>query len=285
MGFGYTFDWEPSSEMCGICGVIGIGSRDASEAATRRMMAAMIHRGPDEEGLLLAPLLAAGMRRLSIIDLPGGSQPVWNETETIAVLFNGEIYNFAALRKELEALGHRFRTHSDTETIVHAYEAWGERCVERLLGMFVFAIVEMPGGRAGRATRVFLARDRLGIKPLYYAYVDGALFFASEVRALLASGCVPARLATRAVSAYLLFGAASEPLTLIDGVSSLPPGHTMSVEVGAPVAERCAERLLGFQPWRQKRGRRKCRVERAIIDAGSARTRSFGGCRCEPSCR
>ncbi|MGC2332879.1 MAG: asparagine synthase (glutamine-hydrolyzing) [Candidatus Acidiferrales bacterium] len=224
--------------MCGICGVIGIGSRDASEAATRRMMAAMIHRGPDEEGLLLAPLLAAGMRRLSIIDLPGGSQPVWNETETIAVLFNGEIYNFAALRKELEALGHRFRTHSDTETIVHAYEAWGERCVERLLGMFVFAIVEMPGGRAGRATRVFLARDRLGIKPLYYACVDGALFFASEVRALLASGCVPARLATRAVSAYLLFGAASEPLTLIDGVSSLPPGHTMSVEVGAPVAER-----------------------------------------------
>jgi asparagine synthase (glutamine-hydrolysing) len=232
--------------MCGICGVIGIGSRDAGEAATRRMMAAMIHRGPDEEGILLAPLVAAGMRRLSIIDLPGGSQPVWNETETIAVVFNGEIYNFATLRKELEALGHRFRTHSDTETIVHAYEAWGERCVERLLGMFVFAIVEMPGGRAGRATRVFLARDRLGIKPLYYARVDGALFFASEVRALLASACIPARLSTQAVSAYLLFGAASEPLTLIDGVSSLPPGHTMSVEVSAPLAESAPRAYWDF---------------------------------------
>ena len=127
--------------MCGICGVIGIGSREAGEAATRRMMAAMIHRGPDEEGILIAPPVAAGMRRLSIIDLSGGSQPVWNETETIAVVYNGEIYNFAALRKELEALGHRFRTHSDTETIVHAYEAWGERSVERLLGMFTFAMV------------------------------------------------------------------------------------------------------------------------------------------------
>jgi asparagine synthase (glutamine-hydrolysing) len=223
--------------MCGICGVIGIESRDVSEAATRRMMAAMIHRGPDEEGILLAPPVAAGMRRLSIIDLSGGSQPVWNETETLAVVFNGEIYNFAALRKELEALGHRFRTHSDTETIVHAYEAWGARCVERLLGMFTFAIVEMPGGRAGRATRVFLARDRLGIKPLYYARVGGALFFASEVRVLLASGCVPARLSPQAVSAYLLFGAVSEPLTLIEGVFSLPPGHILSIEAGAPVAE------------------------------------------------
>ena len=223
--------------MCGICGVIGIESRDAGESVTRRMMAAMSHRGPDEDGILVAPPVAVGMRRLSIIDLPGGSQPVWNETETVAVVFNGEIYNFAALRKELEALGHRFRTHSDTETIVHAYEAWGERCVERLLGMFAFAIVDMPGGRGGRATRVFLARDRLGIKPLYYALADGALFFASEVRALLASGCVPRSLAPQAVSAYLLFGAVGEPLTLIDGVSSVPPGHTLSIEAGSPMAE------------------------------------------------
>jgi len=223
--------------MCGICGVIGIESPDASGAATRRMMAAMIHRGPDEEGILVVPPVAAGMRRLSIIDLSGGSQPVWNETETIAVVYNGEIYNFAALRKELEALGHRFRTHSDTETIVHAYEAWGERSVERLLGMFAFAIIEISGGRGGRAARVFLARDRLGIKPLYYARVDGALFFASEVCALLASGCIPARVSTQALSAYLLFGAVSEPLTLIEAVSSLPPGHTLSIDAGMPVAE------------------------------------------------
>lgn len=186
--------------MCGICGVIGIESREAGEAVTRRMMAAMIHRGPDEDGILVAPPVAVGMRRLSIIDLPGGTQPVWNETETVAVVFNGEIYNFAALRKELETLGHRFRTHSDTETIVHAYEAWGERCVDRLLGMFAFAIVEMPGGRGGQAARVFLARDRLGIKPLYYAHVDGALLFASEVRVLLASGCVPRSLSSQALS-------------------------------------------------------------------------------------
>ncbi|MFY9689072.1 MAG: asparagine synthase (glutamine-hydrolyzing) [Candidatus Acidiferrales bacterium] len=232
--------------MCGICGVIGIESRDASEAATRRMMGAMIHRGPDEDGILLAPPVAIGMRRLSIIDLPGGTQPVWNETGTVAVLFNGEIYNFGALRKELEALGHQFRTHSDTETIVHAYEAWGERCVERLLGMFAFAIVEMPGGRGSRAARVFLARDRLGIKPLYYARVDGALFFASEVRALLASGRVPARLSSEALSAYLLFGAVSEPITLIEGVSSLPPGHTLSVEATVPVAEPAPKAYWDF---------------------------------------
>jgi asparagine synthase (glutamine-hydrolysing) len=220
--------------MCGICGVIGIESRDVGEAVARRMMAAMVHRGPDEEGILVAPPVAAGMRRLSIIDLSGGSQPVWNETETVTVFFNGEIYNFAALRTELEALGHRFRTHSDTETIVHAYEAWGERCVERLLGMFAFAIVEIHGGRA---TRVFLARDRLGIKPLYYAHVDGALLFASEVRTLLASGRIAARPSPQALSAYLLFGAVSEPLTLIEGVSSLSPGHAMSIEASDPTVE------------------------------------------------
>jgi asparagine synthase (glutamine-hydrolysing) len=230
------------------------------------MMAAMIHRGPDEEGILVAPPVAAGMRRLSIIDLAGGSQPVWNETETIAVVYNGEIYNFAALRAELEALGHRFRTHSDTETIVHAYEAWGERCVERLLGMFAFAIIEMPGGRIGRAARVFLARDRLGIKPLYYAYVDGAFFFASEVGALLASGCVAAGLSTPALSAYLLFGAVSEPQTLIEGVSSLPAGHTLSVEAGFPVAGRAPQPYWDFGG-----GLRNAAAANANSDARSTR--------------
>jgi asparagine synthase (glutamine-hydrolysing) len=222
--------------MCGICGVVGIESNGAAEAIVRRMMAAMVHRGPDEEGILLASPAAAGMRRLSIVDLPGGSQPVWNETETLAVVYNGEIYNFRELRAELEALGHRFRTRSDTEVVVHAYESWGGGCVERLHGMFAFALVELPQGRRGRAARVFLARDRMGIKPLYYALADGKLLFASEVRALLASGCVPARISSAAIPGYLLFGSVCEPLTLIEGVVSLPPGHSMSVPAAAPAS-------------------------------------------------
>src|SRR5579864_3542207 len=137
--------------MCGICGAIGIELKQTSEAAVRRMMASMVHRGPDEEGTLVAPFLAVGMQRLSIVDLPGGSQPVWNEAGTLAVVYNGEIYNFRELRGELESLGHKFRTRSDTEVIVHAYEQWGEKCAERLHGMFAFAVVEMPQGEAGLA--------------------------------------------------------------------------------------------------------------------------------------
>lgn len=224
--------------MCGICGVIGIDSREDSETIVRRMMAAMVHRGPDEEGILIASPVAVGMRRLSIVDLPGGSQPVWNETGTLAVVYNGEIYNFREVRAELQSAGHQFRTRSDTEVIVHAYEEWGERSVERLRGMFAFAVVEMPQGRNGRAARVFLARDRMGIKPLYYAFVDGILLFASEVRALLAGGNVSARIEPAAIPAYLLFGSVCEPLTLIEGVKSLPPAHSMTIPANVPVSLR-----------------------------------------------
>ena len=167
-----------------------------------RMMAAMRHRGPDEEGFLFAPPVSLGMQRLSIIDLPGGSQPVWNETQTIAVVFNGEIYNFRELRKELEAAGHQFRTRSDTEVIVHAYESWGKDSIKRLQGMYAFAVAELPEGPSGSALRVFLGRDPLGIKPLYYPYAGGNLLFASEVRALLASGCVQPDLGVETVPAY-----------------------------------------------------------------------------------
>ncbi|HXX44363.1 MAG TPA: asparagine synthase (glutamine-hydrolyzing) [Candidatus Acidoferrales bacterium] len=218
--------------MCGICGVVGIESRDAGEAVARRMMAAMRHRGPDEEGLLSAPFVTLGMRRLSIIDLAGGSQPVWNETETLAVVYNGEIYNFRGLRDRLEKKGHRFRTRSDTEVIVHAFEEWGDDCVARLHGMFALALVEMPQGPGGPATRILLARDPLGIKPLYYAHVDGNFFFASEVRTLVGSDCVSSELCPETIPAYLLFGSVCEPLTLVQGVRSLPPGHSMSVSVG-----------------------------------------------------
>jgi asparagine synthase (glutamine-hydrolysing) len=221
--------------MCGICGAIGFDSIETGEAIVRRMLAAIIHRGPDEEGILVTPRVVAGARRLSIIDLPGGSQPVWNETGTIAVVFNGEIYNFQELRQELETRKHKFRTKSDTEVIVHAYEEWGEDSVGRLRGMFSFAAIELPEGRGGRTARIFMARDRTGIKPLYYAKVDGALLFASEVRALLASGCIPPRLSTEALTAYLLFGSVGEPTTLVEGVFSMPPGHCVTILADDPV--------------------------------------------------
>jgi asparagine synthase (glutamine-hydrolysing) len=224
--------------MCGICGIVGMENAEDSERAVRRMTAALVHRGPDEDGFLIAPKaaprVALAMRRLSIIDLPGGTQPIFNETNDVAVFQNGEIYNFRALRAELESFGHKFRTKSDTEVIVHGYEQWGDACVEHLRGMFAFALLDMRGGANG-APRVLLARDRLGIKPLYYSVRNGALIFASEVRALLASGCIRRALSTGALDSYLLFGSVCEPMTLVDGVFSLPPGHRFSVSAVADV--------------------------------------------------
>jgi asparagine synthase (glutamine-hydrolyzing) len=189
-------------------------------------MAALGHRGPDDQGFFASGNVTLGMRRLSIIDLAGGRQPLHNEDGRIAVILNGEIYNFRELRRELESLGHTFRTQSDTEAIAHAYEEWGAECVTRLRGMFALAVAESlaPGAPP---SRVLLARDPLGIKPLYYAVRDGVLTFASEVRALLASGCVEPRLSTDAVESYLLFGSVGEPMTLVEGVYSLPPGHRL----------------------------------------------------------
>ena len=204
--------------MCGICGVIGIDDPKRSEVLVRKMMNAMIHRGPDGEGLLSRSGAALGMRRLSIIDLPGGNQPVWNENGTRAVVFNGEIYNYHYLRNELESLGHGFQTQSDTEVIVHAYESWGNKCVEHLRGMFAFALAELPEGELGPIRKVFLARDRMGIKPLYYAVVGGKFVFASEVRSLVASGTLPISISPGALSSYLLFGSVSEPSTLVEKI-------------------------------------------------------------------
>jgi asparagine synthase (glutamine-hydrolysing) len=221
--------------MCGICGTVGFNSRETGDAIVRRMLAAIVHRGPDDEGILIAPPVAMGARRLSIIDLPGGSQPVWNETGTLAAVFNGEIYNFRELREELKSRKHTFRSQSDTEVVIHAYEEWGQDCVKRFRGMFAFAVTELPQGRNGRATRIFLARDRAGIKPLYYTQSDGVFLFASEVRALLASGLVTARISEPAVISYLLFGSVGEPTTLIKGIFSLPPGHCVAIACDEPV--------------------------------------------------
>jgi len=197
-----------------------------AEACVRRMMAALGHRGPDDEGFFASGAVTLGMRRLSIIDLAAGRQPLYNEDGRIAVILNGEIYNFRELRRELESLGHIFRTQSDTEAVAHAYEQWGDECLLRLRGMFAVAVAESPVPGAP-PSRLLLARDPLGIKPLYYAVRDGVLTFASEVRALLAAGGIEPRLSPDAVESYLLFGSVGEPMTLVEGVYSLPPGHRL----------------------------------------------------------
>jgi asparagine synthase (glutamine-hydrolysing) len=198
------------------------------------MAAAMRHRGPDDQGFLAgdprAVGLALGIRRLSIIDLAGGHQPIWNETRDVAVVFNGELYNYRELRERLALCGHHFLTKSDTEMLVHAWEEWGEDCLTELRGMFAFALLDLRR-RYASAPLLFLARDPLGIKPLYYTQTAECFAFASEVRALIASGVAPRRLSQDALTAYLLFGSVSEPVTLLEGVFSLPPGHHMVLHV------------------------------------------------------
>lgn len=198
------------------------------------MTAALRHRGPDEEGFLFgetrAPGLALGMRRLSIIDLAGGQQPIWNETKDVAVVFNGELYGYRELRERLGLCGHRFATQSDTEILVHAWEEWGEDALNELRGMFAFALLDLRE-RYATAPILFLARDPLGIKPLYYTQTPEGFAFASEVRALLAAGVAPKILSRDALTSYLLFGSVSEPVTLVEGVFSLPPGHRMLLHV------------------------------------------------------
>src|SRR5881397_1198341 len=190
--------------MCAIVGIVKLDPRErVDNAPLSRMRDVLRHRGPDGKGLWIDGPVGLGHRRLAIVDVAGGHQPMVNEDQTVWIVFNGEIYNHAALRPELEARGHRYRTRSDTETILHLYEEEGERCVERLQGMFAFALWD----RTRR--RLFLARDRLGIKPLYYASTERALLFASEIKAILAAGSIrpefneavlPEFLATRFVS-------------------------------------------------------------------------------------
>lgn len=200
------------------------------------MNTALRHRGPDEDGFLIndprAPGLALGMRRLSIIDLPGGHQPAWNEAKDVAVVFNGEIYNYRELRERLISLGHTFSTQSDTEVLVHAWEEWGEDCLPELRGMFAFALLDLRK-RYATSPLLFLARDPLGIKPLYYTQTADGFVFASEVRALLARGDATAekQISPDALTSYLLFGSVSEPVTLVEGVFSLSPGHRMLLYV------------------------------------------------------
>jgi len=212
--------------MCGIAGVVD-GERGRVEAATiHRMCQSIVHRGPDDEGIFLKDGAGLGVRRLSVIDLAGGHQPVFNEDQTICVVFNGEIYNFRELRLDLEGRGHRFCTHCDTEVIVHLYEELGCDCVQKLRGMFAFAIYDT------RNRRLLLARDRLGIKPLHYAFSDARLLFGSEIKAILAVAPELATLDQRALWQYLYFGYIPEPATAFWPIKKLPPGHILEFERG-----------------------------------------------------
>ena len=198
------------------------------------MTRALSHRGPDDEAYLIgearATGLALGMRRLSIIDLKSGSQPIWNESRDVAVISNGEIYNYRELRERLILCGHRFTTQSDTEVLVHAWEEWGEDFLPELRGMFAIALLDLRE-RYATTPLLFLARDPLGIKPLYYTQTAEEFAFASEVRALVSSGAAARRLSQDALTSFLLFGSVSEPVTLLEGVFSLPPGHRMLLHI------------------------------------------------------
>ena len=219
--------------MCGIAGIFDFrGRARVDDGLLRRMTDMLYHRGPDGEGFYCAPGIGLGHRRLAIVDLVTGDQPVFNEDRTICVVFNGEIYNFQFLMAELAALGHIFRTRSDTEVIVHAWEEWGEECLEHFNGMFAFALWD-----AGRET-LFLARDRLGEKPLYYSFLnDGRLLFASELKALLASPAVERRLDPQAIEEFFAFGYIPDPRSIFLGVRKLPPAHCLLVRRGAPMPE------------------------------------------------
>ncbi|MDH4196648.1 MAG: asparagine synthase (glutamine-hydrolyzing) [Candidatus Aminicenantes bacterium] len=213
--------------MCGICGVYnatGLGDKDW--AGVRRMCEFLVHRGPDGAGFHFGDRIALGMRRLKVIDLVTGDQPIYNEDHSVAVVYNGEIYNFPDLRRELEDKGHKFSTNADTEVIVHLYEDKGEDFVQALNGMFAVALWDL------KRRKLLLVRDRLGIKPLHYLEWNGRLYFASEIKALLSAGC-PREIDPEALSQFFSFEYIPAPRSIFRGIKKLPPGHMMVVEDGA----------------------------------------------------
>src|SRR5579863_399491 len=227
--------------MCGIAGIVSLEGRPVFEYELRDMCASIAHRGPDDEGIYLRAGVGLGMRRLSIIDLASGRQPVRNEDGSIWVVFNGEIYNFQELRRKLEGRGHIFSTHTDTETIVHLYEEYGKRCVDHMRGMFAFALWDE------RTKQLLLARDRVGIKPLYYAEIGGRILFASELKAILQLAEVERRVNWSAVSHLFTFLSTPPTESIIDGVHKLEPGHLLTASPGrTPVIERYWD--VAFEP-------------------------------------
>ena len=219
--------------MCGITGIFDPrSSREISRAVLQRMNDSQLHRGPDEGSLHLEPGVGLGHRRLSIIDIATGQQPLFNEDGSVVVVFNGEIYNYLQLIPELQALGHVFHTRSDTEVIVHAWESWGADCVKRFRGMFAFALWDR-----NRQT-FFMARDRLGVKPMYYALLDdGKLLFGSELKSVLAHGELRREIDPLAVEEYFALGYVAEPRTIFKQAKKLPPAHTLVIRRGQRIGE------------------------------------------------
>jgi asparagine synthase (glutamine-hydrolysing) len=218
--------------VCGIVGIVGSAGRPVDDGVLRSMNDAIWHRGPDDEGYLVRDLVGFGMRRLSIIDVAGGRQPVHNEDKSVWAVFNGEIYNHNEVRDDLQRRGHHFYTRSDTETLVHLYEEYGDAGVSRLRGMFAYALWDE------RRSRLVIARDRFGIKPLYYARHDGRLFFASELRAFRRIPGFPRELDEVSVERYLAYLYVPGPQTIWKGIAELPPAHYLVLENGTLTERR-----------------------------------------------
>jgi asparagine synthase (glutamine-hydrolysing) len=219
--------------MCGITGIFDTRAGGSiAHAVLQRMNDSQQHRGPDEGSLHIEPGLGFGHRRLSIIDIATGQQPLFNEDGSVVVVFNGEIYNYQQLIPELQAAGHVFKTKSDTEVIVHAWEQWGDQCVERFRGMFAFALWDR------NKQTLFLARDRLGVKPMYYAVLDnGTLLFGSELKSLMAHGGLKRDIDPLALEEYFALGYVAEPRTIFKQARKLPPGHTLALRRGQTIGE------------------------------------------------
>lgn len=234
--------------MCGIAGIFDLqGIAEIDPVLLERMNESQFHRGPDEGGIHIEPGLGLAHRRLSIIDISTGQQPMFNHDRSVCIIFNGEIYNYRSIRSELEKLGYAFSTHSDTETIVHAWQAWGEACVERLRGMFAFAIWDR------RQQTLFLARDRVGIKPLHYALLpNGQFIFGSELKVLTQHPALPRTLGYQAIEEYFALGYVPEPNTIYQGVYKLPPGCTLKLVRGQSLPEPRTYWDIHFQPAPQK---------------------------------
>ncbi|MFZ2293570.1 MAG: XrtA/PEP-CTERM system amidotransferase [Polaromonas sp.] len=222
--------------MCGITGIFDTRSgSEISTAVLQRMNDSQLHRGPDEGSLHLEPGVGLGHRRLSIIDIATGQQPLFNEDGSVVVVFNGEIYNYQQLIPELQALGHVFHTKSDTEVIVHAWESWGANCVKRFRGMFAFALWDR------NQQTFFIARDRLGVKPMYYALLDnGMLLFGSELKSILAHGELRRDIDPLAVEEYFALGYVAEPRSIFKQAKKLPPAHSLAIRRGQPMGDPVA---------------------------------------------